>query len=57
MYLTKKHTSMALAGIGSILGRYDHATVLHACKTIEGQLQVDKELQKSIDEIEKLMVA
>ena len=57
MYLTKKHTSMALAGIGSLLGRYDHATVLHACKTIEGQMQVDKELQKSLDEIEKLLVA
>jgi chromosomal replication initiator protein len=48
---------MALAGIGSLLGRYDHATVLHACKTIEGQMQVDKELQKSLDEIEKLLVA
>ena len=57
MYLTKKHTSMALAGIGSLLGRYDHATVLHACKTIEGQIQVDKELQKSLAEIEKLLVA
>ena len=57
MYLTKKHTSMALAGIGSLLGRYDHATVLHACKTIEGQMQVDKELQKSLEEIEKLLVA
>lgn len=57
MYLTKKHTSMALAGIGSMLGRYDHATVLHACKTIEGQMQVDKELQKSLGEIEKLLVS
>ncbi|MBR3951051.1 MAG: chromosomal replication initiator protein DnaA [Bacteroidaceae bacterium] len=57
MFLTKKHTSMALAGIGSLLGRYDHATVLHACKTIEGQMQVDKELQKSLNEIEKMLVA
>lgn len=55
MYLSKKHTSTALAGIGSMLGRYDHATVLYACKTIEGQLQVDKELQKSVNEIEQMM--
>lgn len=55
MYLSKKHTSTALAGIGSMLGRYDHATVLYACKTIEGQLQVDKELQKSVTEIEQMM--
>ena len=57
MYLSKKHTSTALASIGSLLGRYDHATVLYACKTIEGQLQVDKELQKSINEIEQMMTA
>ena len=57
MYLSKKHTSTALAGIGSMLGRYDHATVLYACKTIEGQLQVDKELQKSVTEIEQMMTA
>lgn len=55
MYLSKKHTSTALASIGSLLGRYDHATVLYACKTIEGQLQVDKELQKSVNEIEQMM--
>ena len=57
MYLSKKHTSTALAGIGSMLGRYDHATVLYACKTIEGQLQVDKELQKAVTEIEQMMTA
>ncbi len=57
MYLSKKHTSTALAGIGSMLGRYDHATVRYACKTIEGQLQVDKELQKSVTEIEQMMTA
>lgn len=57
MYLSKKHTSTALASIGSLLGRYDHATVLYACKTIEGQLQVDKELQKSVNEIEQMMTA
>lgn len=57
MYLSKKHTSTALASIGSLLGRYDHATVLYACKTIEGQLQVDKELQKAVNEIEQMMAA
>lgn len=57
MYLSKKHTSTALASIGSLLGRYDHATVLYACKTIEGQLQVDKELQKAVNEIEQMMTA
>lgn len=57
MYLSKKHTSTALASIGSLLGRYDHATVLYACKTIEGQLQVDKELQKAVNEIEQMITA
>ena len=53
MYLSKKHTSTALAGIGSMLGRYDHATVLYACKTIGEQMDIDKKLRTSIEEIEQ----
>lgn len=54
MYLTKRFTNMSLKSIGGRLGR-SHATVIHACHTIEERLTVDKELRNSIDEIKKII--
>ncbi len=53
MYLAKKYTSLSLAGIGDVLGKKDHATVLHACKTITEQVGVDKKLRSDLEEIEQ----
>ncbi len=53
MYLAKKYTSLSLAGIGDVLGKKDHATVLHACKTITEQIAVDKKLRGELEEIEQ----
>ena len=55
MYLAKKYTSLSLAGIGDALGKKDHATVLHACKTIAEQIGVDKALHADMEEIEMLI--
>lgn len=52
MYLTKKHTDLSTSKIGKFIGDKDHATVLHACKTIKGQIEVDKELKNEVDRIE-----
>ena len=35
MFFAKKFTKASLASIGSQIGKRDHATVLHACKTVE----------------------
>jgi len=35
MYFSKQYTTASLAVIGAQIGNKDHATVLHACKTIE----------------------
>jgi len=40
-----------LANIGSQIGKRDHATVLHACKTVDNLLETDKEFKKFHDEI------
>ena len=53
MYLAKKYTALSLAGIGDVLGKKDHATVLHACKTISEQVGVDKKLRSDLEEIEQ----
>ncbi|MDR2955511.1 MAG: chromosomal replication initiator protein DnaA [Prevotella sp.] len=53
MYLSKSYTDMSLAQIGSMIGKKNHATVLHACKTVKEQMEVDKIFREEIEEIEK----
>ena len=52
MYLAKQHTDLSSSKIGALIGGRDHATVLHACKTIKEQREVDKGLRAEIDEIQ-----
>jgi chromosomal replication initiator protein len=53
MYFAKSLTKSSLATIGSVIGGKDHATVLHACKTVNNLIDTDKRFRLYIDEIEK----
>jgi len=53
MFFSKNLTKASLATIGSQIGDKDHATVLHACKTVNNLLDTDKRFRLQIDEIEK----
>lgn len=53
MYLSKSYTEMSLTQIGSLIGKKNHATVLHACKIVKEQMEVDKTFREEIEEIEK----
>lgn len=53
MFFAKKYTKASLSNIGSKIGDRDHATVLHACKTIENLASTDKEFKKYVDDIQK----
>ncbi len=53
MYLSKSYTEMSLAQIGSLIVKKNHATVLHACKMVKEQMEVDKTFREEIAEIEK----
>jgi chromosomal replication initiator protein len=53
MYFAKSLTKSSLALIGSQIGGKDHATVLHACKTVNNLLETDKRFRLYLDEIEK----
>lgn len=44
MYLTRKHTKMSSSEIGRVMGGKNHATVLVACKKVQGLLQRNEEL-------------
>jgi len=52
MYLSKKHTDSSSSKIGQLIGNRDHATVLHACKIVKGQFDVDKSFRTEVEEIE-----
>ena len=53
--LAKKYTDKSYSHIGKIVGRRDHATVLHACKTIKDQIDTNKSFRTSVEEIESLL--
>jgi chromosomal replication initiator protein len=53
MFFSKNMTKASLASIGSQIGGKDHATVLHACKTVNNLIETDKRFMQSIREIEK----
>lgn len=56
MFFSKRLTKLSLASIGSQIGKRDHATVLHACKTIDNLIETDKKFQKYVDDLtNKLM--
>ena len=53
MFFAKKFTKASLANIGSQIGDRDHATVLHACKTVDNLVTTDKQFRKFVDDINK----
>ena len=55
MFLSKKYTDNSLSMIGKIVGKKDHATVLHACKTVKDQMETNKDFRSSVEEIECLL--
>ena len=53
MFFSKKLTKSSLATIGLHCGNKDHATVLHACRTVTNLIETDKNFKIFADEIEK----
>jgi chromosomal replication initiator protein len=52
MFLAKKYTESSFAHIGKVVGGKDHATVLHACKTVKDQIEISKTFRSTMDAIE-----
>lgn len=52
MYLAKKNTELSAAKIGVMIGNKDHATVVHACKTIKEQISINKNFSAEVDELQ-----
>lgn len=53
MYLAHKLLpGLSLARIGQCIGSKDHSTVLHACRTIDDLVGVDKVMEAAVEDIE-----
>ena len=50
MYLSRELTSLPLSAIGKQIGKRDHSTVVHACKTIENRMEKDLNFKELIEE-------
>jgi chromosomal replication initiator protein len=53
MYFSKKLTKASLATIGLHCGNKDHATVLHACRTVNNLMDTDKQFRNYVEELDK----
>jgi chromosomal replication initiator protein len=52
MYLAKKLTDYSFSHIGKVVGGKDHATVVHACKTVKDQMDISKAYRTNVENIE-----
>jgi chromosomal replication initiator protein len=53
MYFSKQLTKNSLAAIGAQCGNKDHATVLHACRTVSNLAETDKRFRTYVEDIKK----
>jgi chromosomal replication initiator protein len=53
MYFSKRMTKSSLANIGAHCGGKDHATVLHACRTVTNLSETDKQFRGYLEDLEK----
>lgn len=53
MFFAKQMTKSSLSTIGMHCGGKDHATVLHACRTVNNLMDTDKKFKASVLELEK----
>jgi chromosomal replication initiator protein len=52
MYLARRHTRYSLEEIGGYFGGRDHTTVLHAVRTIDGDVNDDREIARQVTQLE-----
>jgi chromosomal replication initiator protein len=55
MFFAKEHTKASLTTIGLHCGNKDHATVLHACRTVKNLIETDKDFKNYVDELDRMI--
>ena len=57
MYIMREDVAMGATAIARALGRKDHSTVLHGCKTIENHQNADAKLRRDILRVREALAA
>ena len=52
MFLARKHTRYSLEEIGGHFGGRDHTTVMHAVRTVDGDMQTDRQITSQLAQLE-----
>lgn len=52
MYLARRHTRYSLEEIGGYFGGRDHTTVMHAVKTVNEDVEADREISRQVSSLE-----
>ena len=55
MYLSRLYTSHPLKEIGEAFGGRDHGTVIHACKTVENMMELNKDVKHQVEYLSTLV--
>lgn len=55
MYLARQATNMSLPEIGAQFGGRNHATVIHACRTVEERMEADAQMREDVQTLEMLV--
>lgn len=53
MFMARKHTNWSYAQIGQQVGGRNHATVIHACKTMSDLIETDRIIREEAQKIEQ----
>ena len=56
VFLARKHTRYSLEEIGGYFGGRDHTTVLHAVRTVDGDIKEDNEIARQVQQIDGELV-
>lgn len=51
MYLSRKLTKLSLVEIGECFGRRDHGTVIHACKKVTQEMELNSEVKGAVEKL------
>ena len=56
MFLSRELTKLSLVHIGRFFGDRDHSTVIHACKTIEKKIGVEKNMSNLVLKLKNKLI-
>ncbi|PVZ15137.1 chromosomal replication initiator protein DnaA [Porphyromonas loveana] len=55
MFLSKKYTGQSLSAIGELMGGRNHATVLHGCRCVTNEMEMNASFRNTVERAEQMI--